>query len=58
MVIHHHNISSPWLRRGPESSSFDEMNEGNKVPGAQQFLKTTGPVWKKLALEVVKSLRI
>lgn len=44
MVIHHHNISSPWLRRGPESSSFDEMNEGNKVPGAQQFLKTTGPV--------------
>lgn len=55
MVIHCHSISGPGSRRGPGSSSFNEERQWG--PETHRFLKTTGPVWKKLLLEEIKSLR-
>lgn len=55
MVIHCHSISGPGTRRGPGSSSFNE--ERQRGPETHRFLKTTGPVGKKLLLEEIKSLR-
>lgn len=40
---------------GPGSSSFNDERQWG--PETHRFLKTTGPIWKKLLLEEIKSLR-
>lgn len=55
MVIHCHSTSGPGSRRGPGSCFFNEEKKWG--PDAHRFLKTTGPVWTKLLLEEIKSLR-